>query len=172
MVKAHVTPANRIDYSTHVASDFSTGSYYLVVNIQDTLNQKCSAVVIENNELRFLLKEQFQSDESYTKYISNLLKNNDTLNVSGAFASGLRQNLVDINDTSIKSKVRLGKQEFILSFFKPIKNNYYVACFDNDREKNLIIYELIKNWSVYVTRDDESGCALIVPAPQISDFKK
>ncbi|RYE26212.1 MAG: hypothetical protein EOP51_01270 [Sphingobacteriales bacterium] len=148
------------DYYDTVAANFSDGLGFAAITIQ-CRPESIDTVVTGDMEAYRLLCKSYSSETSCTKAIANSMRNNKAIEVSESVAYTLLQegwiHWVEVNKDGHASALQTLQQYFV---YNP-RNRVWFACASEQKDRDMAIYLLIKSWHCYVSRDDESGCAVV-----------
>ena len=143
-----------------ITSDFSKGSYFIVLKIQNTKYNKLTKIVIQNDLLAATMSNG-KTKLEYQKKIMNAIKNDLPISVDTADYNVLVSDSVNNIDSSIINASLKGKMFFINKFFRKSNKGFYVQCFSNPEIEKQIIYVLINEYKLLLRTDDETGCIII-----------
>ena len=156
----NVSTINKIDTVQIVVSDFSKGSYFLVLKINNKQTKVQAKIVIEN--IALFTTTRYKSDSEYIKEVANAIKNDKPLDVDTDVYSQLDNYCVSTIDSSVTNSSSKGENYFINKFFKENKDNrLFFQCFKDDDLEKQLIFVLITKWKCLVARDDETGCIIL-----------
>lgn len=137
-----------------ITSDFSRGSYYIVVNVK--LSGVVTTSLIENDDLYYFFHKTKGYDEArYKNEVRNIFKKELMLNVAETDFSKFGFIKV-VRIPKLDEEAKKGKDFIVGKYF----NNHVIVNGVKGNERNALI-KLLFDWNVPSKIDDETGYLVI-----------